>query len=55
MGEILSTDTVDLLRNSGVRKAIRTLVETDQATPQSVEIKSPQGETATVTLRIASS
>ena len=56
MGEILSDDTLNLLRNAEVQKGIRTLVESQNPNPSvPVEVPTPQGGTSTVTLKIASS
>lgn len=56
MGEILSQETINLLKNAEVQRGIRTLVESENPpTSVPVEIKSPQGGTETVTLKIVSS
>jgi hypothetical protein len=56
MGEILSKDTLNLLRNAEVQQGIRKLVESEHAPPSvPVEIRSAEGVTATLILRIASS
>lgn len=57
MGEILSKESVDLLKNVQVRNAVHGLMESDAvpASPVSVEIKSAEGvPLAQVNLRIAS-
>ena len=56
MGEILSNDTLNLLKNTEVQKGIRTLVESESPHPGvPVKVTTPQGDTSTVTLKIASS
>ena len=48
MGEILSKETVDLLKKDEVKSAIRTFIEGDGGAPQPVVIKSAEGEPAIV-------
>ena len=55
MGEILSRDILDLLKNDEFKRALRTLVESDEPISGGVpvDIETPEGEQKTVNLRIA--